>query len=164
MKEKRKKCPNCKVEYVYRVDWNKVSKGFYRRIKAFAQTQERHKQEVLMSIMADWKITKKVYDAVTNKMVTVEIDPFQSKWTKELESEFFERLNEFTESKKENIKKIESDVYSETCTFKPAVNRLKAEVEDDEGYDAFRAFMERYEADWERRLAERQRRMKQMDE
>jgi predicted transcriptional regulator len=117
-----------------------------------------------MSIMADWKITKKVYDAVTNKMVTVEIDPFQSKWTKELESEFFERLNEFTESKKENIKKIESDVYSETCTFKPAVNRLKAEVEDDEGYDAFRAFMERYEADWERRLAERQRRMKQMDE
>lgn len=165
VKEKRKKCPNCRVEYGYRIDWSKVQSRFFTRVREYAAQQEEKKQKIILSILEGYKMRKKVYDSETGQITVNEIDPFNTtKWTDRLEAEFFSRLDEFMNAKRENLKKIEGDMYG-TCTFKPSTTRRKTDTEVDSGYDPFRAFMERYEEDWERRLAslreEREKREKE---
>lgn len=150
VKEKRKQCPNCRVEYVQRIDWNKVSSSFFLRIKSFASKQEENKRQILLEMLQSLKTKKKVFDPEKNATVEVEVDPFKRvQWTPDVEKEFFERLDEFLAAKKENYKVIENEAYGHL--FKPALNSKKSEAEQ-EGYDAFRAFIERYEEDLERRM------------
>ena len=151
-KEKRKKCPNCRVDYAYRVDWNRIQSRFFSRILEYAAKQEDKKKRLILSILEGYKMKKKVYDSQRGQINVTEIDPFNTtRWTNELETEFFARLEEFVKSKQGSLKQIEKDMYG-SCTFKPSTTRRKTDFESDEGYDPFLAFMERYEEDWDRRL------------
>jgi hypothetical protein len=150
VKEKRKKCPNCRTEYSYKVDWSKVGSRFFRRAKEYTSKHEEQKLKILTSVLDGYKVKRKVFDKEKNMIVDVVVDPFvKIKWTEEREKEFFERLNEYNEKRLVKLKLIEKEAYDQTCTFKP--HRVKKDAENDEDYDAFRAFMDRFEADLERR-------------
>ena len=163
VKEKRKTCPNCKLEYVYAVDWGKASSSFFRRVKDFAAKQDKNREDILMEMLSEFRFKKKVFNPETHRMEMKNIDPLKSiVWTKELEEEFFERLDDFIDAKKKNITRIEEETYGETCTFRPSVRRNKRNGEEDdvdeESPNLFEAFLERMELDLERRLEERKSR------
>lgn len=152
VKDKRKQCSICRRDYVYKVDWSRVSRKFFTRINEFSHQQEETRKKILAEILSEMKYKRKEFDAKSHVVVEREVDPFEKiVWTKKREMGFFERLDEFLLTKKGNISVIDQEAYGKVCTFKPTLVKSGLGSEED-GASAFSAFLERYEADLERRM------------
>jgi hypothetical protein len=125
VKEKRKKCPNCRVDYVTLLNWNKISKSFYNREKNFVKKKEENKINLEKEIIDNlYKIQTKKFDRKTGKIIVTneKIDVNNTKkMTKSEEEIFFKNLDNQLLNREKKLKKIENEVYSEVYTFQPKI-------------------------------------------
>jgi len=154
VKEKRKECPNCRVEYKRQTVWGNVGEKFFQREKSNAIKMAENK-ELIRQEMADESqtIEKHVYDRKTGKITLVkeiiQINDMLS--TPESELEFHLRNEERLMIKAEKLRLLENSTHNATCTFQPNIER-KDRRDDDETLDPVGAFMSRMTEDWEGRL------------
>lgn len=164
VKEKRKKCPNCQVEYRAKTTWTAVEKSFFQREKMYARKAEEERIKKAKEIEDDYikSTERRQYDRVTGKVVVVSGAESRVIWDEEAEKEFFQRMEQTEKKRQEKIKEIEDNTYGKTCTFKPVTkHRNKDGEEDDENEndeggnnaDKVSAFLSRMEGDLENRKA-----------
>eukprot|EP01031_Cornospumella_fuschlensis_P027877 gene27877-33662_t len=160
VKEKRKLCVNCRVEYTNPLTWAKVRSRFWKKCQEFSKRVAQHKQEILDELEREFKfVTKKVVDE-RGKVVEVQV-PRSHVLTDEEEQEFFRRIEEKLTEKEANVKRLERELYDEKYTFKPTVKQYKSANQDSDddisnGYsddekNVVQAFLHRYEEDMDYR-------------
>lgn len=155
VKEKRKKCPNCGVEYRAKNQFDsKASKQFFENVKKYAQKAEMEKMSTLQRLEEDFKRSREtqVFDRATGRVITVTAGE-TVKWTEERKQEFFERMEEQDERRKLAIRQIEQEAY-QNHTFKPSLNKKRLdedgnEIEDDDIGGGPQAFLRRLEEQME---------------
>lgn len=169
VKDKRKSCPQCHVEYINTKSWNKVKNRFFKKCREYAQTLIQHRTELIQEIEQEYKfITRKKLDVKTGK-ITVEQIPRSTKLTKQEEEEFFKRLQEKHLEQEMKLKQLDNTLKQEYCPFQPKINEHSKEImgktkhdelnEEDlddlppieDEKDPVKAFLRRYERDMIRR-------------
>jgi hypothetical protein len=156
VKEKRKKCSICQVEFKSKLAWNTVAKKFLTAEEKFlARIEEKRKRLAEEIDQERHMMVVKKFDKDSKKIVEfLEICPDyrgDHKWTKAVEDEFFQRLSEYHHLKEEKLKKIAEDVSTRLYPFQPTVGKAKVtQLEEEEDIDegpSFQAFLERYYKD-----------------
>ena len=160
VKEKKKQCPRCKVDYGPAVDWAKISKSFFRKEKEYAQRSQELLQQKQKELEEERTFASRpVLDTRTGSTVELRA-PLKQQLTKEDEKEFFDRMEEKLLKKQQKIKSIEKEMYSETCSFRPSLLSTKSvhslerdgrdlfdDEEDEARRDAFQSFLNRCQED-----------------
>lgn len=156
VKEKRKKCPNCSVEYANPRTWGKVSAQFWKKCAAFT-AHVGMKHEKLMKELDDelLYVTKKQLDA-NGQLVSVRIPRNKQVLTAEEEAAFFERMEIKMVKKAEKLRALEKEVYEEKCSFHPTVRRRRVDSDEEDDFsdddkNVVQAFLQRYEEDMDYR-------------
>jgi hypothetical protein len=123
VKEKRKLCPNCNVEYKHKTAWGNVEKSFFKRQNEIYEKAQASKEKLAQSLLeSEFKATRTRYDHVSGKIIESEYlahaasrdcDNAEDRlvWTKEVEIDFFTREKERLDMKNEKLKKIEEEIY-----------------------------------------------------
>ena len=151
VKDKRKECPNCKVEYKRKIVWEQIQNNFFKKGKEYVQAEKEKQKKLIDEIEKEKleKIERTVYDSKTGKVITIHgADIKTLKW-EEVKDDFYERLEEFNEEKKKSLEEIKKKV---TPTFKPMIKR---ETKEEEGVEEsepnpraiIQAFLQRLEDD-----------------
>jgi hypothetical protein len=121
VKEKRKNCSNCQVAYTFRTNWGQVQNQFYKRQNdAYVtgiRTLEEKKREVIEN---EKKSLKLRVDNETGVVYSVEEDCGSNLiWTRDVEDDFFTRMEESQAKKEMKLKHLEDEIYrSDQKTFK----------------------------------------------
>ena len=177
IKEKRKLCPNCRVEYQYLMTWGKVSKHFFQKCREYSIKSIENKKKIIFELENEYKfkIIRKL-DPHTNRLVNVQEEiQFHEKLTPQQEKEFYKRLKEYQQHHKEMLEYLEKEITKEYYPFQPQIAQLlkkssgnedeEDEIEadrkhhygddDNDGEDdddnAIKAFLHRYERDLQER-------------
>lgn len=160
VKEKKKLCPNCKVEYCHAVDWARISKSFFRKGHEYAQRSQEHRARIAKDAEEQTYVTRRQFDSETGSIVEKK-QPLKQKITASEESEFFARMEEKLRLRESKLQQLESEKY-ETCTFQPSVNSALSnssrnefgyydddvyDEEEDRRRDPVRSFLNRYSED-----------------
>ena len=159
VKEKKKLCPNCKVEYCHAVDWAKISKAFFRKGHEYAQRSQEHRARIAQEVEEQTYVTRKFVDRETGSIVESK-QPLKQKITAAEESEFFARMEEKLRRRESKLQQMEKEKL-ESCTFQPSVNislNTRSEYDsykDDNVYDEeeerrrdpVQSFLNRYQED-----------------
>jgi hypothetical protein len=165
VKEKRKLCPVCSVEYTNPQPWGKVSKQFFQKCYDYSRRITNNKKRIKEEFGKEYKyITRTVYDRKTGKLVMIQ-EERKNQLTEEEMAEFFERLKKQMAEHKIFMKTLEKEIYDEYCTFKPHIEKygehkklddeleemLNEEDEEEGQVNPVKAFLKRYKEDMERR-------------
>jgi len=158
VKEKKKLCPNCKVEYCHAVDWAKISKSFFRKGHEYAQRSQEHRARIAKEIEEETYVTKKMIDHETGSIIEMK-QPLKQKITAAEETEFFARMEEKLRRRESKLQQLESESLA-SCTFQPSVypsmrNTSRSEYDDENIYDdeeerrrdPVQSFLNRYQDD-----------------
>ena len=154
VKEKRKKCSICNVEFRSKLVWNTIAKKFLGNENAFIKKLEEKKALLEAELLHNAKIMKvRRYDRESGAIKEfMECSPCfreDNKWTKAVEDEFFDRLSEYHKIKEKKLKKLEEQL-SAMYPFKPTVHTAESKSsndwddDDDEKTPSFEAFLKRY--------------------
>ena len=151
VKDKRKECPNCKVEYKRKIVWEQIQNNFFKKGKEYAIIEAENKKKLIKDIEREEleKIEKTTYDSKTGKVVTVHGADIKALNWEEVKDDFYERLEEFQKEKEKSLLEIKKKV---TPTFKPMLKR-EAKTDDDEQPTevnpraVIQAFLQRLEED-----------------
>lgn len=108
VREKKKICPNCKVEYCYAVDWAKISRQFFKKEYSY----QRRSQEVRQTLERDLEQERTGGRSMEGGKTL----------TPEEEQDFFDRMAERLQRRKEKMDKLASEMYEQPCTFQPSTN------------------------------------------
>lgn len=183
IKEKRKKCNNCRVDYVTHIEWNKVKRDFYNRQQKQIEDVEKQRKQLAEEIEREgMKGYKPVYDREKGKIVLQAVDYSEharhQKWDKEMEADFYGRMEEVNQRRLNKVKKLEDEMYGDvgkttlqlrkSSTGSSGPGKLTdrslgslgfgdANGTDAVGMDAVAAFLQRYKEDLERRAQMRAR-------
>jgi hypothetical protein len=178
IKEKRKKCNNCRVDYVTHIEWNKVKKEFYNRQQKHIEDAEGFRSKLAQNNeKEEMKGYKAVYDKEKRKIVMQIVDFSQQghqKWNKAMEADFFGRMQEVLAKKMTKVKKLEAELYGDvgeavgkfrkSSSSKHSLladgSMISLDNSDDDsaaGMSAVASFLQRYKDDLERRGEERAR-------
>ena len=166
IKEKRKKCSNCNIEYTTRIEWNKVKKDFFERQQGtldYIDKRRKAREETLLQETR--RGTKTVYDKKKGHLVVQEVDytATSTKWDEDMEHDFFTRKEKMEQKRQMHLKQIEDEMYGEIGS--KSLSALDFENKDFNLYDSGRsgsklfgldaatAFLHRYEEDVKRRNA-----------
>ncbi|RYG68901.1 hypothetical protein EON64_04075 [archaeon] len=160
VKEKRKLCVNCRVEYTNPMTWAKVRNKFWKKCQEFSKRVALHKQAIMEEIEREYKfIIKKAVDE-QGKVVEVMV-PRSHILTEEEEQEFFRRIEEKLLEKDAKLKRLDRELYEEKYSFKPTVKQYKSDNRDsdddasnaysDDEKNVVQAFLQRYEEDMDYR-------------
>ncbi|CAE7654921.1 unnamed protein product, partial [Symbiodinium microadriaticum] len=110
VKEKRKRCPNCNVEYRRKISWGDVGSDFYKR-QSKASAQYHKKQEELRKSLRqkEMVVRRKRVDAKTGKLIVEDVSVTSSnlKWTPAMEEEFLSRQDYWEEVRRRDVEKAE---------------------------------------------------------
>jgi hypothetical protein len=175
IKEKRKLCPNCRVEYQYLISWQKVSKGFFQKVREYSHKSLDNKDKLVKELDDEFKyVVKKKIDPETQEVFFVkeEIYGKTRTLTKEQEEDFADRLKEYKELHDRRMKELEEEIKKEYYPFQPQIKKLLGsgrkfggdeddeemaedfrnhfggdEDDEDNNADAIKAFLNRYEQD-----------------
>jgi hypothetical protein len=173
VKEKRKKCNNCRVDYVTQIEWNKVKREFYNRQQKQIEDGERFRKKLAQEIeKEEMKGYKPVYDKEKGKIVMQAVDYSQQvhqKWNQAMEADFNGRMREVLAKKTMKVKQLEDELYGDvgkmsikhrkssrsgyTTLADGSIISLDSGSDDDSaaGLKAVTAFLQRYKDDLERR-------------
>ena len=129
VKEKRKNCPNCQIPYAFKTDWSKVQNQFYKRQNdAYVnhlRALELKKKEV---VDKERKSMRLQVDHETGEIFTVEGDyGHDLKWTRDVEDDFFTRMEESETKRQMNIKKLDEEIYGQFQTNFKRRNKSSAQ-------------------------------------
>jgi hypothetical protein len=154
VKEKRKVCPNCRVEYCPQLSWAKVSQRFFRKGAQYAERAEAKLEVVKRELQEDFQCSeRKVFDQATGRVLTVRSDG-KAVLTADQKAEFYRRLEEEKTQRETNLALLTKQLYDDRCPFKPTLKKKQhkgdsdEEAEDsEEERDAFKAFIRRVDED-----------------
>ena len=178
VKERRKKCSNCNIDFCSKLSWNKISNKFFKSQENFIKKLKDKKENLIIELENESKLIKiKSFNKKTGKIETILKENYGMShniiWTDEIENDFFDRLNEFHEKKQEKLKLLENEINNEKYPFEPNLSYMKSwknndnndennfhdnDSDDDENKPSFQAFLRRYYEDLEKRqihIAER---------
>jgi hypothetical protein len=163
IKEKRRKCNNCHIEYKTKIAWNNVKNNFYKRQQDTLVNIEKKVEKI--SLQVEQQEKRGLRERVKNGTIVYEEVDYSgndAKWDDEMEYDFFERSKLMAHKKALHLKKIEDEMYN----FDRDLNYLKStgDLDDGEyydygtgsrlfGIDAVTDFLQRYEDDVKRRNA-----------
>lgn len=171
VKEKRKLCPNCRVEYIIPLTWAQVSKGFFQKCLDYSQRVQQHKEAVRKEVEDEYRyVTRREIDPTTGKHYLVR-EQRSHRLTKEQEEDFLQRVQEHVDRHKGVLRQLETQIVAEYFPFKPQIAKyLKPrrrsgdedldeedlemfddEDEEEDGANPIQAFLRRYERDMEAR-------------
>ncbi len=167
VKENRKKCNNCNIEYTTKIAWNKVKNDFYKRQHDQLLHKDQHRQELAQTLQHEEKIGYRTkFDWNKEKIVVEYVDFSKSTltWDEEVEQEFYERMRTMDLKKQAKLKKLEQDLYGSVGSLKSSVEKDSSTPDLDYydmstqkpklfGIDSATAFLQRYEEDVKRRNA-----------
>lgn len=166
IKEKRKRCNNCNVDYTTAIEWTKVKREFYERQQGMLDGMDKKRQQLAQELERERRRgTKTVYDKRQGKLVVKEYDyvghAHESKWDDDMEHDFFERNSKMEQKRQIHLKQIEDEMYGNigvqsTLKSEFSGNDLYDSVSGGSGLfglDAPTAFLHRYEEDVRRRNA-----------
>ena len=113
VKEKRKNCPNCQVAYTFKTNWGQVQHSFYKRqndayVNGIRALEEK-KKEVLQSEKKSMRLR---VDPTTGEVINVEEYGGEClKWTRDVEDDFFTRMDESKVKRDMKLKELEDEIY-----------------------------------------------------
>eukprot|EP01041_Mallomonas_annulata_P000457 gene457-830_t len=170
VKEKRKKCPNCAVDYQHKINWSAIRKKFYQRQEEYIQKFHEFENFVHESKQFEVEeyrntIKRAVYDYKTHKMEIKEMETEFPVWTPDVEEDFFNRMMEKLDIKKKKLQELTNTIYNpEVYPFQPNTSTSRSMGstssrnrstlygdEFDEDYDPVKEFERRYTVDLMRR-------------
>ena len=157
-KEKRKTCPNCRIEYCAAVSWERVGGRFLRKSQQFAQQAAEKKERLRQEQGSEYKyIRRTAYDPAAGRTVTYE-EPAKERLTPEEEAAFFDRLAQRLERREREVQQLEHEVYEKPYPFKPTISQFaqrrheqQLEEQEDSDQDPAEQFLKRYAQDLEER-------------
>ena len=150
VKDKRKECPNCKVEYKRKIVWEQIQSNFFKKGKDYAIIEAENKKKLIKEIEREEleKIERTVYDSKTGKVITVHGADMKSLKWEEVKDDFYERLEEFQKEREKTLLEIKKKV---TPSFKPMIKREAKTEEGEEPIEnpkaVVQAFLQRLEED-----------------
>lgn len=167
IKEKRKRCNNCNVEYTTTIEWNKVKKDFYERQQGMLDSIDKNRRKLADELEREKrKSTKMVFDKRKGKMVVQEVEynpDREAKWDADMELDFFERSSKMEQKRQMHLKHIEDEMYGDVGSKSTGPSDFGGSDLYDSGsrvgesqlfgLDAATAFLHRYEEDVKRRNA-----------
>ena len=112
VKEKRKKCNMCQVEYRPKLAWGAVKDDFFcRQNDSFVRGGESLKQAERTVLKAERTSTREKFDAATGAIVVEDFTIGDGVWTPAAEREFFDRMKISSDKKEAKLKKLEHSLY-----------------------------------------------------
>jgi hypothetical protein len=158
IKEKRKRCPNCNIEYRTKVAWGQVSAQFFGKQKLEAEK----KTKAALKVQKEMEVEdlKKRYSRFDRKAGKVVVDEAAIEkalagpeaWNEDMEETFFGRMDEMMAKKLSGLKDLDAKIMEEQYPFKPTITKRHGDDED-EDEDGGTGFMRRLEDDLDKRRA-----------
>ena len=114
IKEKRKKCPNCNVEYKSKLVWGNVKHNFNKRQKEYEKKSKESYEKIINELEEDKDlIYRPVFDTNSHKLAMEVFETEYPYWTKEVEEDFMNRSNQWLEYKKKHMQILEEKLKKE---------------------------------------------------
>ena len=117
IKERKKRCPNCNVDYQPKLSWGKIRNKFSQRqqqyLKEFAEFEE-FLDTIDETIRGELRnsVIRAVYDYKQHKIVMKRFETAFPTWTEEVAEDFFSRQEEKLDIKNRKLEKLKKEFYS----------------------------------------------------
>jgi hypothetical protein len=115
IKEKRKRCVNCNVEYRTKIAWGDIEASFLRRQSESDAKFRKHRDALAKQLYEDeMRVRRKRVDPATGRVVVEDVsvlNPDGLVWTPAMEEEFLSRQEHWEEVKRRDIAKAEMEMY-----------------------------------------------------
>ena len=158
IKEKRKRCPNCNIEYCTKVAWGQVSAQFFGKQKMEAENKATAALKVQKEMeVEDLKKRYSHFDRMAGKVVVDEAAIEKAlagpeTWNEDMEETFFGRMDEMMAKKLSGLEELDAKIMEEQYPFKPTITKRHGDEEEEEE-DGGTGFMRRLEEDLDKRRA-----------